>query len=654
MTLQPIVQPGVVAARRTVRSADQDLRVTEESGLIRVTADRIRLGTERIDVAVRLEFRRRGDGFEVTGEIAHEAKGWLVRDFRCPMLERIDAPAEKFPLLWPNGLGQRFTTGKAVGDRTFNYPSGSGTMPWVAWAGEDAGLYIGVHDEARGGKDIRVRYDEASRTFDYSALHPVFCAPGGRWRLPATVMLPYSGSWHAAARHYRGWHDAVFTVRAGPAWARENAGWVLGILKQQNDLVMWDYSSLVQLGEVAAARGLNVLGLFGWAHGGHDKLYPDYFPDPKMGGAEELRRALAELRRRGQRTILYANGQLMDTHTEEFRARWKAVAVQQENGELAGQTWQKYKSFPAVRHALACQRSEEWQQRMLELARQAHMLGADGILYDQLGVGGHRACWAPQHGHPVPASGFAGERAAWLRRIADEMTRVAPDFIVMTEGVHDTLLDSVPYFHGWGRAMFTQPEKELLPRVHGSGEDAVFPEMFRYTFPEVAITQRQPTPMLSRFAANYALLFGLRFEIESRYAPDVRYLHIGTMPGPEDYADVVSPPDVALMRATPAGDATRYLRAVADFTRRHAEFFWRGRFVDNEGFTLTGDGLIAKAYRTEKQLGVLIWNPTGAARTVRVDVPGARLVSTSEPESAAADPASPLGARSVRLCVWNL
>ena len=234
------------------------------------------------------------------------------------------------------------------------------------------------------------------------------------------------------------------------------------------------------------------------------------------------------------------------------------------------------------------------------------------------------------------------------------MTRVAPDFIVMTEGVHDTLLDSVPYFHGWGGAMFTQPENKLLPWVHGSGEDAVFPEMFRYTFPEVAITQRQPTPMLSRFAANYALLFGLRFEIESRYAPDVRYLRIGTMPGPEDYADVVSPPDVALMRATPAGDATRYLRAVADFTRRHAEFFWRGRFVDNEGFTLTGDGLIAKAYRTEKQLGVLIWNPTGAARTVRVDVPGARLVSTSEPESTAADPAAPLGARSVRLYVWEL
>ena len=182
-----------------------------------------------------------------------------------------------------------------------------------------------------------------------------------------------------------------------------------------------------------------------------------------------------------------------------------------------------------------------------------------------------------------------------------------------------------------------------------------FPELFRFTFPEHVMTLRHATPMLDRHFANYALTFGLRHEIETRWRADVRYLKDNVVPAAKDYADCTYwPPDVPMMQGTPPAEATRYLRAVTDFARRHAAVLWQGRFVDNEGFTLTGDGLIAKAYRTEKQLGVLVWNPTGAAKTARVDVPGARLVATSEPELPAANLSTPIGARSVRLYVWDL
>ena len=77
------------------------------------------------------------------------------------------------------------------------------------------------------------------------------------------------------------------------------SGWLLCILKQQNGEIMWDYPALTKLCDAADARGLDILGLFGWAHGGHDHLYPDYHPCQEMGGEEALKKALEEIRRRG-------------------------------------------------------------------------------------------------------------------------------------------------------------------------------------------------------------------------------------------------------------------------------------------------------------------------------------------------------------------
>ena len=74
----------------------------------------------------------------------------------------------------------------------------------------------------------------------------------------------------------------------GTRLARNASGWLLCILKQQNGEVMWDYRSLNALCDVADKRGLDMLGLFGWAHGGHDHLYPDYNRTP-MGGERPRR-----------------------------------------------------------------------------------------------------------------------------------------------------------------------------------------------------------------------------------------------------------------------------------------------------------------------------------------------------------------------------
>lgn len=649
MTLQTPSGPVTLSA-----AEQQPSRVEITAEGWRLTYDKLSSGAVEWKIGLSLEVSCRNGAFEFQGALRNTAEGTTVRTLVCPALSGIAAPAETHPLLWPNGLGQKFGPAAKPGERSFPYPGRTGTMPWCCFAGESGGLYLGSHDPAYGAKEFASRLDGATRRSTLAIRHQPFCGPGRAWTPPPAVLFPYAGSWHAAAEFYRAWYGTAATVRRPPDWVRDASGWLLCILKQQNGSVMWDYPSLARLCEVADQRGLDLLGLFGWAHGGHDHLYPDYLPCPDMGGPEALRQALREVRARGKRSILYANGQLMDTATDYYRTRGKDQAARQEDGAPVMQNWQKFRSFPPVKCALACQWSEGWQQRMLELARQAQQLGADGILFDQLGVTGPMACWAGNHGHPAPAMAYAGERSAWLRRVADEMQRIDPHFIVMTEGVHDSLLDSVALLHGCEVGVFTPTAAEIQARLDGTAASgAAFPEMFRYTFPEVLTTQRHPTPMLDRLAAHYACLYGLRFEIESRYAPDVRYLRENIVPAREEYADILNPPHVAMMAATPPQEAARYLKQLVAFQRRHADLLWRGRFVDDRGMRFEGKGLLAKAYTAGDQTGVLVWNPGNAAAAFTLEVPGSVLQSAQEPEREAVEPFSALPPQSIRLLRWR-
>ncbi len=666
LTLQTPSLPSAPGTRRTVRSSEQQLRITEDAGGISVVADALTEGGQRWDVRVTLQFSREGTGFRLTGEIDNRAEGWIVRDLRCPTLSGIEARPQSHPLLWPNGLGQRFTDGVEFGERTFNYPSGRATMPWLAFAGAKGGLYVGVHDPLQGAREFSARFERTTNAYQLAITHPVFCEPGRRWPLPPAILLPYQGSWHVAAKHYRTWFDSNRPVAAAPRWARDSAGWLLAILKQQNGDVMWDYSALDQLCDVADQRGLDILGLFGWAHGGHDRFYPDYIPDPLMGGRDTLKRALSRAKQRGKRVILYANGQLIDSATHFYRYEGNDAIVLREDSEAVTSSIRKFNSSTPVTFVQGCSAAPVWERRMLDLAVQAHELGADGIIYDQLGVIGPALCFAKHHNHATPATAFSVGRRELVARIAAHMKQIAPDFVVMTEGVHDSLIDSTPFSHGWGVG-FTPAPAEFYEG--GKGVDptrgttwpwmrdtfTAFPEMFRITFPEVLLTLRHATPMMDRHFANYSLTYGLRPEIETRWQADVAYLKQGRVPTAESYADCTYwPPDIGMMQATPPAEATRYLKQVTAFSRRHGALLLSGKFVDTEGFAFSGEGLIAKGYRHGKQLGVLVWNPTSRAIPAKLDVQGGAFIAASEPEHERVEPDTPVAGRSVRLYLYDL
>jgi hypothetical protein len=623
-------------------------------------------GQATFAIALSLTVRRSENAFVIGGEIRNDTKDWVVKGFNGPVFNGIRTDLAKTPLLLPAGFGWRINGVPSdaanrkpwtqTGNRlavSATYPSAGGTMQWFAFAGESAGLYFGVHDPRRGAKTLSARYDLERKTFGAAIQHHFFVRPGERFALPPLVVLPYAGDWHVAARAYRAWVDSVEKQIDKPAWAKTSTGWLLAILKQQNGDIMWPYTRLDKLAEVADARGLDILGLFGWGYGGHDHLYPDYNPCPLMGGEKALREGIRQVHARGKRVILYANGQLLERGTAYWTTTGQHLAVTRKDGGTEQEFWHKYGNTPGYHFDIGCQASKGWRERMMSLAIQANDLGADGILYDQLGVRGPTPCYATDHGHPVPLMSYEADRKEMLRQIAEEMKKINPQFILMTEGFHDAVLDSVSYFHGCVRGAFQESAGLIARRLSDRCIDDLFPEMMRYTFPEVASTIRFPSPLVDRPMANYTVAYGLRYEIESRYIPDRDYLLDGRIPAIEDYGAVLSKPDITLIRDLPPKETAEYLKRVAVFQKKHAELLMTGTFTDSEGFSFRGQGVVAKGYQAGDAFGVLLWNTADKPAAFTLSVPKAKLASAAEPERGEVGAFSALPPQTVRLLVWK-
>ncbi len=589
-------------------------------------------------VKVVVEERVTGDGKKYRGYVENNEPGVRVTRFMGPRLDRLRIDPSKAAIYIVNGYGQRIRhfpeQGKWAGlwkresgfmtIETGKYPSHALSMPWVAVDTGSGTWYAAVHDAQAGSKNVGFRWYPGEKNVDMRFRHQLSLRTGGRWELPETMLLREKGDWHSAAKRYRAWYDSVRESRAAtPDWTRDLTGWLLVIMKQQNEELMWPYTDMPKLCDIAERNGLNCIGLFGWTVGGHDHLYPDYDADPKMGGAEALKAGIAEAHRRGLRVCIYANGQLQQVDATEFwRQHGERLALRYWDGSLYLQTYHKYSNIPVYKFALGCLCGKEWFDRMFSLAEQADGFGADAILYDQLGMAAPRECWGKDHGHQVPWYTYGEERPGFLRRIADGMHERNKDFAVFTEGLHDTVLDSIAFFHGCQFGAFHKGVESVRARCQKKTkkEDA-FPELWRYTFPELVSSMRFATPMVPRSEVNYAAVFGLRHEIEVRYMPDRAYVLEGKVPTKEDYGEVKNLPSIYAMHETPQEVANGYLKSVCDLQKAHAKHLMRGRFVDDEGFSVSDQRVVAKRFvAADGTSAVCAWNVSD--EPVEIEVKG--------------------------------
>lgn len=634
MTVETLPLSGKV---KVIKAEDQAApKVTKKNGTVTVLYENV----GEMDIDLSISYSAVPDdkkAAQMVCTVANNEEGWFVSRVESPAFEGFNFDEGTF-LYKSAGNGKRYSIdlfeeksaaapGKDCGGWTWNKKEKrydmpiDGKMKWGTVSDGQNSLYVACQFNEWRLCTPFVSYNPETGAYSFFSGNQFACHPGESITTAPLVLRKLEGDWHAPAEYYHDWFLANHTIAAHPQWLRESSGWMLTILKQQNGEVIWPYSTIPnEMFDTADKLGLDILGLFGRAVGGHDRYYPNYTPDPEMGGEQGLKDAIAELHKKGKRCILYVNGQLLDHDSQGYWEReGESIGIVNKAGKVYGEFFQKFYDGPNREFGWACLANQKWQDMLMQFALDANELGADGILYDQLGGMNTRRCYSSTHGHKAPDYIYDDELVGGMEKIYKKMHEINPDFVIVTEGYTDVMMGSMAFTHrGAAGKVYRFSQKVLEDMCEGEKIAVEFPQLLPYTFPEKINTSNNPAPVNMRSSLNFNAVFAERDEIEVRYKPDVDYVVNDKLQDIKSYSNIKGPssgsgPYHEKMVTTEDPVAARiYTKQIHEFERAHKDLFWLGKFVDNKGFTLETEApfVYATSYISEdgNRLGVVVWN----------------------------------------------
>ena len=615
---------------------DKRVELKKPGEVLQLISDDFMFGNKTLPIKAEFTISVKDDAFCFSGFLKSDSKEWIFKELSYPDISGLKISDKNVKIYWPCGLGECFDNPQQFGNRIFEYPGQKGSMAWFSVNSLGNGIYVGSHDPQRGSKKFNLSYYEADKSFNTGISFPIY---NTEFTIPDVMIKPYKGIWNNASMFYRTWYDKNFKMASISQWTKDMAGAMLVILKQQNGSVMWNYNEIDKLCDIAEKYNLKAIRLNGWATGVHDNLYPYYMPDNLMGGRQDLEKAIERANKRGIKIILYSNGKMMDTSTDFYRYNGIETIILNEKMQPDIDFYIKYDNTTPVIFALACPGSKLWRKTIMDLALNAQSLGVDAFYIDQVGVTGPLMCYSKYHDHQLPQEAFTKYRVQMMHEIRNRMKEINPDFCLLTEGTNDVLLTDIDVSYALGPGSFFTPDG--------------FPEMFRYTFPESIIIQQNSDPVLQRFDANYAAIYGLRHKITCRYEADVEYYMQGKLPTKESYEHVNSPPNTNKFNDIPE-KGMAHLYNLVQFENDNGMFFRNGRFIDQDGIEASGIDIMAKGFINGTSLGVVVWNKhLSEKRDFLVMAPGYRLIKATEPGKPEVIANSSLDANSIRLLIFD-
>ncbi len=463
------------------------------------------------------------DAFEFSATIANNATlNRIIREFNFPTIKKVFLAQGQHLFCGVNRIAdipaaiETHHSGYVADDNTgLNLPFCN--EGFAVLANDVDGLYVGDHDPT---------FEVCSHLFrkrggeiDAGIHKSPYLAAGQRRMYEGYVLAPYTGDWHVGAKKYRAWADSWFTPPVRPASIANGCnGWYRLIMRHQYGKILFRHDEMPRILKSMKETGIDTLFVFGWHRDGHDAGYPEYAYDESQGGKAALKEHFRQFRANGGKIILYFNGRLIDTATNFYRTRGKDLSIRGCDGQELIERYMFEGPGIDMRHqfghksfALACPHSGEWLGILKGFIDRAIELEVDGVFFDQLGFA-ERPCFGENHGHLVPMLDGRAVRMAQLRELHSYLKHRRSDMSFGIECISMFTCGLADYFHsypGWNIASNDWLGKGEKPKL------TTFIELFRYTFPEVLISDREirdDTDIERR--VNLALLRGLISDVE--------------------------------------------------------------------------------------------------------------------------------------------
>lgn len=453
------------------------------------------------------------------------------------------------------------------------YP-GPLSMPWMGIQSKDKYLYMGYQGESwrmlSFVQGIEPRTEKEKYLIYTISSYPAV-RPSETVTYDGYVLAAFDTDWREGVDFYREYADKTWNKDLGKHGAKEITGWQRLILKHQYGEIFHTYNELPKLYKEGLKYGINMLLLFAWWKEGMDNGYPNYEPDPALGGAEELKKAITEINSLGGTVILYANGHLIDVSTDYYKN--EGIKYTMKDIEL-----NEYREFYKFSNngtllktghktfATGCHGTSEWRDKIIEIENKHLELKSNGTFFDQLGIC-FNFCFDDTHEHRNRIDLDPEYRLKTIRLMKQNLKE---DELLGTEWAIDRFVPYMDFIHGCGFGQFFT-------------EDA-YPYIFKYAFPDLIISNRMLHDEKDGWQRhlNYAFIFGLIFDIS---------IYRGRADSFEQMPAYAS-----------------FVKELIDLRQKYIDFFTEGSF-DIPSISLP-DGVKGAEYSFGGKKIVAVWNDT--------------------------------------------
>jgi Domain of unknown function (DUF6259) len=598
-----------------VIAGDNTPVINQKGDQIMIDYSSLQMNKQKLNIKLSFRITLEENKVRFSSEITNNELHTIVRELQYPLVANCQIPpdhqlltTERGGHLYPDPIKKILSIpfsykgpDQYFRQMSLKYPSHLSSNCF-ALIGKNQGLYFGSHDatfqDTWHGLRVYPDKDNVFNKLEAGLYKYPNCLSGKTWKNESNVIAPYSGSWHQTSEIYRTWADTWWDHKDEPLWVKKMNGFQRIILRHQYGETFFTYNDFAtSVKKAGESVGVNVVFPFGWWNSGMDNGYPDsYFvSDPDQGGDEAWKKAIADYKKGGGKVILYYNGKLIDTDSKYYRkGDGKKVCFKTNTGTEYLEAYRfsgpgTFTGFYDARSfVVADTRNPKWQIKLKEMADHALEFGANSVFYDQLGYAEHTGDWDLSEEFPIPGLRVIADKGNALKKIHDYIDTKDKDMAIGTEVLTDVTAQYVDYVH-------------TLVVTESSN---FFIDWFRYTFPEIILTDRNidGDEQGIEWLANQGVLLGLRNNLQT-------------------------------FRLRSTIDKTphfqSYLAKINKLKDKYNELLLLGTYRDTEGFMLDNEGMEARSFVNRNQMAVVVTHKSPEAKSTQISVPGYQYQESS-------------------------